>query len=89
VLSQSKHDSTVNGMTAPFCKNEPLLYNAPHFVAVLFAAVDPNHGQVAQLVEQRTENPRVGGSTPPLATTLGDSSSEFTSSAESQKAAMA
>ena len=27
-------------------------------------------GQVAQLVEQRTENPRVGGSTPSLATTL-------------------
>ena len=25
-------------------------------------------GQVAQLVEQRTENPRVGGSSPPLAT---------------------
>jgi hypothetical protein len=28
-------------------------------------------GQVAQLVEQRTENPRVGGSTPPLATAGG------------------
>ncbi len=27
-------------------------------------------GQVAQLVEQRTENPRVGGSTPSLATNL-------------------
>ena len=27
-------------------------------------------GQVAQLVEQRTENPRVGGSIPPLATNL-------------------
>ena len=26
-------------------------------------------GQVAQLVEQRTENPRVGGSIPSLATT--------------------
>ena len=26
------------------------------------------YGQVAQLVEQRTENPRVGGSIPPLAT---------------------
>ncbi len=26
------------------------------------------HGQVAQLVEQRIENPRVGGSIPPLAT---------------------
>ncbi len=29
----------------------------------------PHDGQVAQLVEQRTENPRVGGSIPPLATT--------------------
>src|SRR2546427_10712261 len=28
----------------------------------------PLGGQVAQLVEQRTENPRVGGSIPPLAT---------------------
>ena len=28
------------------------------------------HGQVAQSVEQRTENPRVGGSIPPLATTF-------------------
>jgi hypothetical protein len=27
-----------------------------------------NSGQVAQLVEQRTENPRVGGSIPSLAT---------------------
>src|SRR5690606_27011358 len=27
-----------------------------------------SYGQVAQLVEQRTENPRVGGSIPPLAT---------------------
>ena len=26
------------------------------------------HGQVAQSVEQRTENPRVGGSIPSLAT---------------------
>ena len=31
------------------------------------------YGQVAQLVEQRTENPRVGGSIPPLATNpIGD-----------------
>ena len=28
------------------------------------------YGQVAQLVEQRIENPRVGGSIPPLATIL-------------------
>ena len=27
-------------------------------------------GQIAQLVEQRTENPRVGGSIPPLATSI-------------------
>ena len=27
-------------------------------------------GQIAQLVEQRTENPRVGGSIPSLATNL-------------------
>jgi hypothetical protein len=30
----------------------------------------PEHGQVAQLVEQRTENPRVAGSIPALATIL-------------------
>ncbi len=29
----------------------------------------PGDAQVAQLVEQRTENPRVGGSIPPLGTT--------------------
>ena len=28
----------------------------------------PHRAQVAQLVEQRTENPRVGGSIPPLGT---------------------
>ena len=28
--------------------------------------LNKNEGQVAQVVEQRTENPRVGGSTPPL-----------------------
>jgi len=39
------------------------------------AAASPTGGrhrqkaQVAQLVEQRTENPRVGGSNPPLGTT--------------------
>jgi hypothetical protein len=31
----------------------------------------PSGGQVAQLVEQRTENPRVGGSIPPLGTSYG------------------
>ena len=34
------------------------------------AAVLQSFGQVAQLVEQRTENPRVGGSNPSLATTF-------------------
>ena len=29
-----------------------------------------SNAQVAQLVEQRTENPRVGGSIPPLGTTF-------------------
>ena len=37
--------------------------------AVFARAFCAHHwGQVAQLVEQRTENPRVGGSIPPLAT---------------------
>jgi hypothetical protein len=30
----------------------------------------PQKAQVAQLVEQRTENPRVGGSIPPLGTII-------------------
>ena len=34
----------------------------------MFYVVVSSHGQVAQLVEQRTENPCVGGSIPPLAT---------------------
>ena len=34
-------------------------------------------GQVAQLVEQRTENPRVGGSIPSLATILTSRDREF------------
>ena len=29
-----------------------------------------SNGQIAQLVEQRTENPCVGGSIPPLATAI-------------------
>ena len=36
------------------------------------------HGQVAQSVEQRTENPRVGGSIPPLATKHTDLRGAFT-----------
>ena len=35
-----------------------------------YAFTHENDAQVAQLVEQRTENPRVGGSNPPLGTTL-------------------
>jgi hypothetical protein len=34
----------------------------------LFAERRAKNGQVAQLVEQRTENPCVGGSIPPLST---------------------
>ena len=37
---------------------------------ILRSLESPVGGQVAQLVEQRTENPRVGGSIPPLATIL-------------------
>ena len=37
----------------------------------------PRDAQVAQLVEQRTENPRVGGSNPPLGTTLFQRDQEF------------
>ena len=33
-------------------------------------AVTPHPGQIAQLVEQRTENPRVDGSIPSLATSF-------------------
>lgn len=35
----------------------------------IFAALDILNGQIAQLVEQRAENPRVGGSIPSLTTT--------------------
>jgi hypothetical protein len=35
-----------------------------------FPYIPPPLGQVAQLVEQRTENPRVGGSIPSLAMDL-------------------
>jgi hypothetical protein len=35
------------------------------------------HAQVAQLVEQRIENPRVGGSIPPLGT-IGNLGTEVT-----------
>jgi hypothetical protein len=36
----------------------------------IYIAAVRNGAQVAQLVEQRTENPRVGGSNPPLGTTF-------------------
>ena len=35
-----------------------------------FTHFAPADAQVAQLVEQRTENPRVGGSNPPLGTII-------------------
>ena len=49
----------------------PLGSNSGPFRAPAVPSWTPGrpHGQVAQLVEQRTENPRVGGSIPPLATT--------------------
>ena len=42
-------------------------------------ALLPGSAQVAQLVEQRTENPRVGGSIPPLGTSsfLGQGATEL------------
>ena len=43
---------------------------------VLIANV-AHDAQVAQLVEQRTENPRVGGSNPPLGTTFKTVSSNI------------
>jgi hypothetical protein len=36
----------------------------------MFSAYTHRLGLVAQLVEQRIENPRVGGSIPPQATTI-------------------
>jgi hypothetical protein len=42
-----------------------VLRYTPRFAEISGKAVN---GQVAQLVEQRIENPRVGGSIPPLAT---------------------
>ena len=48
---------------------------------VLIANV-AHDAQVAQLVEQRTENPRVGGSNPPLGTISKDPRSEFRGSSD-------
>ena|GEM_PF-5586915 len=39
------------------------------------------HAQVAQLVEQRTENPRVGGSNPPLGTIFKFQAPQFAAQA--------
>ena len=40
----------------------------PNSIAYIRSAGEAVAAQVAQLVEQRTENPRVGGSNPPLGT---------------------
>tara|TARA_B100000965_G_scaffold374983_1_gene366727 strand:+ start:49 stop:402 length:354 start_codon:yes stop_codon:yes gene_type:complete len=45
-----------------------LPYNPTHAAADAAAG----HAQVAQLVEQRIENPRVGGSNPPLGTIFSE-----------------
>jgi hypothetical protein len=42
--------------------------SSKQFALLLSAKFQCIQGQVAQLVEQRTENPRVGGSIPSLAT---------------------
>jgi hypothetical protein len=42
----------------------------PNSIAYIRSAGEAVAAQVAQLVEQRTENPRVGGSNPPLGTIL-------------------
>src|SRR5271156_3294912 len=47
----------------------PPRYNPSPANCARFPGACPQ-GQVAQLVEQRTENPRVGGSIPPLATNI-------------------
>lgn len=38
--------------------------------AIHYVLLHPRFGDVAQLVEQRTENPCVGGSIPSITTTL-------------------
>ncbi len=45
-----------------------ITYNAGSFGQGGFISPPFPEAQVAQLVEQRTENPRVGGSIPPLGT---------------------
>ena len=46
-------------------RRKPFFYKAGRFCGGIALGA-----QVAQLVEQRTENPRVGGSIPPLATII-------------------
>ena len=52
---------------AAFGDREPMGYTSRPCLAPAGRCLR-QHGQVAQLVEQRIENPRVGGSIPPLAT---------------------
>ena len=50
-----------------------LYHSSPYVSLVVDIIIGENikysWAEVAQVVEQRTENPRVGGSTPPLGTT--------------------
>ncbi len=49
--------------------NRPLIALTPRDApGLIHRSLKPRSGQIAQLVEQGTENPRVGGSIPPLAT---------------------
>ena len=52
-----------------FYKAPSLFRRDRHDLARRMFGARPLWAQVAQLVEQRTENPRVGGSNPPLGTT--------------------
>ena len=51
-----------------FYKAPSLCRRDLHDLALQIFVAWPLWAQVAQLVEQRTENPRVGGSNPPLGT---------------------
>ena len=53
-----------------FYKAPSLCRRDRHDLARYMFEAWPLWAQVAQLVEQRTENPRVGGSIPPLATII-------------------
>ena len=56
------------GQTDFSCYNPRAFGGAPTPPSVLHIRCEARKAQVAQLVEQRTENPRVGGSIPPLGT---------------------